>query len=448
MSERLTRQDAIVFFARDFLAVEFARIGESFSSFQRVFITINEAEAAQVRAASPGAHVFSLYPLTEARPSSHELDTGFNIDRFLRDLDENEIRAVSASVRRIHTEILSSFRVRYYMDEPVSGYPNAEFNRCFSASGAICLHFHPAWVPGYFFFTSDPAQRAPVPLGIMEGGKALAAAHVDLRRAGGGKPLYVLGYGKVRKRVSDWFKTIGKGVYRKLFRRNAPYIDREASEHWMHARALQRSFISRYSPDPAQNAMSKYVIFPLHYEPEAVLGYFSAYTRQEEIAAQLLDALPLGYKLILKEHPSQPGALHTAKWAALRRSPRTVFLRGDYAVGPLMALRPIVVSIGSTFALEAAVSGSVVGLLGGVHFEDAPGMYKLDRPGDWLSLIEKPAAPLDRIVEWYGDFLDRYCFPGSIMRGATKIERLDDIVSVLKQPVGEHASSKKKADMR
>lgn len=345
--------------------------------------------------------------------------TEFNIDRHLRYVDEDELRGVIAGLEAVCQSILSRYQVDYYLDEPVSGYPNWEFNHRFAAQGGLCLHFQASWVPGYLFFTADPAQLEPVPLHITTNGRQLVEAHVRARAAGAGKPLYVLNYNRVWGRLKDMALAGAKGLYRTLLRRSAAYIDRDPSAHFLHARALAASFVGRYDKVVADG--DKLLVFPLHYEPEAVLLYMGKFRRQEEIAARLLDTLPLGWKLVLKEHPSQPGALHLGKWEDLRGSKRVVLLRGDFPLSTLLPRKPVVVSIGSTFALEAAMAGCRVGLLGGVHFVVAPGIHLLGEPEEWLRLRDMPEAEPQAVASWYGTFLDTYCLKGSIMRGRTDL---------------------------
>jgi hypothetical protein len=432
MPEQPAMRDAIVFLARDFLSVEFPRMSAHFADLARVYIVVSEAEARAVRAGDPAGEVVRIGSFDADPGSLEDMAAAVNMDRFLRYLDGDEVIVVLRTIAGVCEHILSRYRVLYYMDEPVSGYANDAFNRAFSSAGALCMHFQTSWLPGFAFFVSDKAQDAPLRLDLLSGGAELVREHVRRRQAGLGRPLYVLGYGKLRKRVADLATTAGKIAYRKLFRRNALYIDRDASAHRFHVRCLWHSLGGRYSPDPARQPPRKYVIFPLHYEPESLLNYFSPYSRQEEIAAQILDTLPPDYTLVLKEHPSQPGALHLPKWAEVRQAKRVVCLRGDYRIADLLVQRPVVVSIGSTFALEAALAGCPVGMLGGAHFQHAPGITRLLKPTDWLSLIDAPTGSAEAIIEWYGAFQDRYCFRGTIMRDRTDMPDLAAAITALR----------------
>ncbi len=429
--------EAVVFFARDFLADEFAKLGQHWPDVQRVYIVVSAAERARIMAIDPEAQVYDLDATGQGGTQAIEDagDIAFNTDRHLRYLASDEVRGIVGAVHDLCDRLLRRHKVRYYLDEPVSGYPNAQFNLRFRQAGALCLHFQASWLPHHMFFSSDAAQDEPVPLRLLDDGAARVAAHVCARADGQGRPVYVIGYEKLHKRLADIAVTVGKALYRRIFRRSAAYIDRDPSAHLLHAGALARSLTGHY--DKALDGRERLLVFPLHYEPEAVLFYYSAFHRQEEIAARLLDSLPLGWKLVLKEHPSQPGALHLAKWQPLRASKRVAVLPGAYPASALLPLRPVVVSIGSTFALEAALAGCPVGVLGGVHFAGAPGIVRLQAPEDWHQLIPGPTgkdsefAP-DALLAWYGGFIDAYCFEGNIMRGQSDLGDVDRLIRAIK----------------
>ena len=416
---------AAIFFARDFLATEFPRFARALGDRSRVYIVMNEAEAATASAGDPGGEVVIV---GRAPTSNAAIDDGDALarDRTLRFAAPAEIAEVRRAIADVCEFVLTRHpRPAFYFDEPVSGYANEVFNHRFRAAGALGLHFQSTWVPGYMFFVSDMGQELPVPLGLVNTGKKLIDDHLEQRAAGGALPHYVLSYGKISRRMRDIALTSAKGLYRKFRRRGANYIDRDIEAHRFHASALRKSITGRYSSDPVDEAIDQanLIIFPLHYEPESLLTYFSSLYRQEEIAARLLDSLPADWRLVLKEHPSQPGALQLPKWRDLTRAKRVITLPGAYPASRLLARKPTVVSLGSTFALEAALAGCPTGVLGTVHFRDAPGVTRLHRPEDWPLLAERPTAKPNEIAAWYAEFLDKYAFAGNFMRGKTWIDQ-------------------------
>lgn len=433
---------AAIFFARDFLATEFPKLALALGDRARVYIVMNDAEAATARAGDPAGTVFVVgrAPAGIAPPDDGD---AVSRDRTLRFAAPDEIAAVRRAIADVCEAVLALHPApAFYFDEPVSGYANEVFNRRFAKAGALCLHFQSCWVPGYMFFVSDIGQEAPVPLGLVSNGRELIDRHVADRALGKGLPHYVLGYGKISRRVRDIATTTAKRVYRAAARRGGSYIDRDPEAHRFHAEALRRSLTGRYSPDPvgaANGDDAQLVVFPLHYEPESLLTYFSPFYRQEEIAARLLDSLPPGWRLVLKEHPSQPGALQMPKWRDVRRAGRVISLPGNYPASRLLVRKPTVVSLGSTFALEAALAGCPTGVLGTVHFRQAPGVTPLERPEDWPRLAAAPTATPDEIAAWYAEFLDTYAFAGNLMRDKTWIDDPKALGAALKRAAGEKA---------
>lgn len=426
-NQKNIKQRAVVFFARDFLATEFPKVASVLDGFAHVYITANQREANQVLKHDPNGDIFLLDDAGRWPEPQPELDdTAFNRDRFLRNYCQKSILNILRVLQGISRECLGKYKVEMYVDEPVSGYPNMYFNRVFSASGAKCLHFQTAWVPGYMFFTADAAQAAPVEIGWHADWEVIIDSHIENRFKGLAKPVYVINYANRKKRIHDALVTIGKILYRLLWRRREIYIDRDVSAHWWHAKCLVKSFSSKiYSEELTAQEGERFVLFPLHYEPESVLNYFSEFQRQEEIAAQIFDSLPINFRLILKEHPSQPGALGMQKWDSLVRSKRVISVRGEYDSRKLLNLDVIVVSIGSTLALESAVVGRPVGVLGSVHFGTMPGIKRLESPGEWLKLLDyQPAALLD-IKKWYAAFMRSYGFPGGIMKNNNDLKAIN-----------------------
>lgn len=429
---------AAIFFARDFPSIEFPKMRAAFPDVARVYLVMNDREAANARAHDPEGETILIGRDGPADATLIDDAEAINRDRFLRLLDNDDVAAARRAIATTVDAVLARYQPAYYVDEPVSGYANEIFNLRFGGAGALCLHFQISWLPGYCFFVRDKAQREPVRLDMLPDSSALVDKHIQLRAAGLAKPAYVLPYDKLLPRLRDLVVTLGKTFYRTAFRRGAAYIDRDPLAHVFHARCLARSIFGRYSPDPAKSGDDvRYIIFPLHYEPEALLKYFSRFYRQEEMASEILDSLPSGYKLILKEHPSQPGALLLPKWADLRASKRVVILRGDYRVAPLMQGDPVVISLGSTFSLEAALAGCAVGVFGDVHFQGAPGVTRIDRPGDWQTVLDQPRGSPETIAKWYAEFLTRYCFEGNFLKGGTWFGDLPGLGAALRKHVSD-----------
>lgn len=422
-------KNAVVFYSRDFLSTEFPKLKKYFLEYKRIYITCSSNESKNVKNFDQESIVFNLN-----EKFSNDLNTEmnfntFNRDRFLRNFSNEDITKIISNVINITNEINNSFKVKFFFDEPVSGFPNFFFNREFKKFGSLCMHFQPSWIPNYLYFVNDTAQLNPIRANFLNNGNQIVDNHVKERNDGKSRPFYVINYSSLSKRIIDIIINLIKLLYRLLFKQKSYYLNSDFSAHLIHITCLTLSIFKKYSKDPIKSLNYKYVLYPLHYEPESVLNYFSKYSRQEEIASQILDTLPLGYKLILKEHPSQPGALHLKKWNDLRKSKRVVLLEGKYDTKKLFNnLNLTVLSIGSTMALEAALYGKVVGVLGDVHFKNSPGIFSLDSPKNWTSLLTKKPVSIIEIKKWYSNFIDNYCVEGNIMKNQTKIKDFDKFI--------------------
>jgi len=193
---------------------------------------------------------------------------------------------------------------------------------------------------------------------------------------------------------------------------------------------LLKSLYASYGNLPFVDDQAKFVVLPLHYEPEAVINYFSEFRRQVEIAERLIDTLPADFKLIIKEHPSQPGALARSQWQNVVKCSRVISLQAHADVKDLFKRQIYVVSIGSTFALEAAMYGKPVAILGGAHFVGAPNVLGIDKPEDWHKLlkVELNRDP-EALIEWYSLFMQKYCVEGVIMRGQTDMSMVSKYIA-------------------
>lgn len=406
------KKRVIVFFARDFLSRWFSEVGKNLEEFQRLYIVTSVEEELQVKKCDTKCIVYNLSNKKYLKPASiNDSLLSYNKDRFLR-WESKEVSSQSIwPCINIANEIKSHYQVDIYVDEPVANFPNHYFNETFKLMGATILHFQTSWVPGYGFFCSDASQLEKVKLNHISDGQELMQKHVENRNKGEGLPLYVFSYNKFYERFYDMVKIFLKGLIKKYSRKHRYYLQRSHGADFYHAKCLFGSFFGGYSSvSYLENNDSKYVIFPMHYEPEQVLTYFSKYSRQTEVVSQILDSLPIGYELIVKEHPSQPGALNTSIWKEIRKSKRIHKIFGTDSLNSILSKNgTAVVSFGSTMALEAVFNGAKCAVFSDVHFSKAPGVTKIEHVVDWINCLNQDEVSRNDLITWYSKFLDDYC---------------------------------------
>lgn len=431
------KQSAVLFFARDFLATEFPCLAAAIGHHAAVYVTTTRAEARTVFEGDPSATVFVLQDYIRSElanpkvPPTRLDEARLRSDRFVPRLKRKEQVAVVVGLEDLLADIGKRFNVRIFFDEPVSGYLNDRITEWVRTQGGMPCHFHTAWLPNHIFFTRDNAQREPIPLNLISDGETRVLNHIENRKQGSGRPLYVLDFTRRTKRWSTAAKVWAKGLYR-LLRRDAFYMNRDPWPHFFNAKCLLNAATGTYAaPRELEADAKRIVVMPLHYEPEAVLGYLWDGGDQVNLAVRLLEQLPSDRILVVKEHPSQPGALTQSKWRNILKNPQVRAMRGADSLETLLASSAILFSIGSTAVLEAVRLKAPAFVVGHPHFAGAPGVTHV--PDFATGPIPPAAAPADEaaLIEWYGAFLNLYCVEGRFMRGNTELTRAGEIASAL-----------------
>ncbi len=431
------KPSAILFFARDFLAVEFPHLAAYASELTPIYLVTTMAEKEIVQSTDASAPVFVLQNYIEAA-SKEAADADVAVDferigrdRFIPRLPRSDQESVVTGLERLLADVAEKFDVRLYLDEPVSGYLNDRLTQWVRDRGGLPCHFHTAWLPGHIFFTSDEAQDEPIPLGLVTDGESRVERHIEQRKAGAGRPLYVLDYSSFSKRWGDAGRLFLKGFYRTI-RRDKFYMNRDPWPHFFHAQCLLKATQSEYAElDALLDDAANLVVVPLHYEPEAVLGYLWDGGDQVNLARDLRNALPRGAKLVLKEHPSQPGALAQEKWSDLIGDPQVLAMRGGESLEAVLAKGAKLVSIGSTAVLEAARLQAPVFVVGRPHFADAPGVTALESASEFATTPPKPAASERDLLAWYANFVNSFCVEGRFLKGNTELTNPSGVISAL-----------------
>jgi hypothetical protein len=149
-----------------------------------------------------------------------------------------------------------------------------------------------------------------------------------------------------------------------------------------------RYFIYKKSYSFPDNSNFNYVIFPIHYEPEATLSYFSEYYQEQEyLISNIAKTLRNNQILLVKEHPEQPGALLNKKFRTiLKRTSNVFFIKAEYPTKELILKADLVITIASTMGWEALMLNKKVVVFGNVFYDKHPSIIKFD--GDWTALKE------------------------------------------------------------
>ncbi|WP_340117718.1 hypothetical protein [Pelagibius sp. 7325] len=112
-----------------------------------------------------------------------------------------------------------------------------------------------------------------------------------------------------------------------------------------------------------QNA-GRYALYPLNTEPEvALLAFGRPYRNQIESVRNIAASLPVGWKLVVKEHPNSYGYRSAAYYGKLRAIPNVVLAGPTLDTDKLMLGAGLVAVVFGTIGLEALIKGKPVVVL-------------------------------------------------------------------------------------
>ncbi len=129
--------------------------------------------------------------------------------------------------------------------------------------------------------------------------------------------------------------------------------------------------------------VGRYAIYPLNTEPEvALLAFGRPYRNQIETVRNLAAALPVGWKLVVKEHPNAYGYRSTAYYRKLKQIPNVLLAGPKADTGKLTEHSGLVALVYGTIGLEAIVKRKPL-----LIFSEAPyGVF----PPNMVRLNEQP----------------------------------------------------------
>ena len=117
----------------------------------------------------------------------------------------------------------------------------------------------------------------------------------------------------------------------------------------------------------------EFCLFPLHFEPEIALQiYGRPLQNQIEVARTLALALPVGMKLVVKEHPRAAGFRPLGYYRRLLDIPNVLIAAPELSSQRLVRDAALVVVITGNIGLEAASAGKPVIVLGETDYSVLP----------------------------------------------------------------------------
>ncbi|TAK13450.1 MAG: hypothetical protein EPO32_05135 [Anaerolineae bacterium] len=108
-----------------------------------------------------------------------------------------------------------------------------------------------------------------------------------------------------------------------------------------------------------------YAFFPLHAEPEIATSVLARnYMNQIEAVRNIAHSLPMGMRLMVKEHPRSWGLRTPGYYRRLSEIPNVVFVDVDESTDRVVRSAAVVVVLSGFIGFEAALAGVPVVVLG------------------------------------------------------------------------------------
>lgn len=141
--------------------------------------------------------------------------------------------------------------------------------------------------------------------------------------------------------------------------------------HPLRAAGLERKF--RFLELEDVERQENFVFFPLHFEPEVAIQVFGKpYQNQIETIRNLALSVPLGMKVLVKEHPRSLGFRRAAYYRKLLDIPNVRLINPFVPSIDIVRQAALVTVISGSIGLEAAVCSKPVIVLGTVPYQILP----------------------------------------------------------------------------
>jgi len=155
----------------------------------------------------------------------------------------------------------------------------------------------------------------------------------------------------------------------------------------------------------------KYIFVPLHYQPECTTSpQGGVFVFQEIMIEMLLNALPEGVLLYVKEHPAQTIAGRTEDfYKKFISNPKIVWIKKEVPSIDLIKNALTVATITGTAAWEALFQGKRVMVFGKVFFQYAPGVFRIPELSECREAIKEIMQSNEKVdINALRNFLARF----------------------------------------
>lgn len=143
----------------------------------------------------------------------------------------------------------------------------------------------------------------------------------------------------------------------------------------------------------------EYAFYPLHKEPEVtLLVYGRPFVNQVEVIRNYARSLPVGMKLLIKEHPGAVGYRPVSYFKKLMDIPNIIFVSTEVSSRLLIEKASLICVVGGSIGFEGAIMKKPVVVLGRAPFNILP------------ETMIKCCRHLDKLAYDIRHILENYCY--------------------------------------
>ncbi len=191
-------------------------------------------------------------------------------------------------------------------------------------------------------------------------------------------------YRFLRYAFQFWFTAVYKNDHTKVnpLRRLIKESQWRVSKRLM----MRLGFWDKFTPT------ERYIYFPLHVQPEmSTMTFAPYYLDQLAVLANISKSMPIGFKLVVKEHPSMLGHRTQKYYKQLRALPNMLLISPFENNAKILKAADLIFTITGTVGLEGLILKKPVIVLGSVFFKYCPLVFDAAHiaPPDWPALIDK-----------------------------------------------------------
>lgn len=361
---------------------------------------------------------------------SNYLNSGFYPDRFMGGVAFEDRKLVLGKLISFWKNAIEKHNIDACVHETVSYEPEEVLSLVCKELNCIDLNFATTPVNGYFLWKPDPLSSS-IPNAILdrinpnEMDRKLARKYINGIITNSESPFYLelindkhYQRRKVADSLKDMVKT-GLNYFKKRdlfneisFKQKVFFFNNYDPKKYSAIDRLITDYYIRTSryDEVSEIDLGTALLFPLHFEPEATLYYFSPdFSEQLNVIQQILKYMPLDCHLVVKEHPCQQGKLLTREYQKLQqRNSNLFYLKGSEDNRKLIKRAKAIITIAGTAGFEALVMGKPVFVMGNVYYDKHPSVMKIKaffEIRDWFQKGLKKSSSQELTSEYLAKLL-------------------------------------------